>query len=191
MQVTTASRLPGTGLRRRVGADLLGRRAIDLAGKRCPRFRHAASGNGGEKQRLLPRGRLQLGSLGGERGLVEGVALGERDDLLLLLAAPRRTPSAPRARCDRRRRCPRQWHRPGAAARRQRSTWPRNRVPRPGALVRAFDQARNVGQHEIARRRFDHAEIGMQRREGIVGDLRLGARSPSPGRWTCRRWAAR
>src|SRR3954470_8479222 len=84
MRVTTASRLPGTGLRSRVGAALLGLRAIDLPGKRCPRLRYAASGNGGEKQRLLPRGPLQLGSLGRERGLVEGVALGEGDDLLLL-----------------------------------------------------------------------------------------------------------
>ena len=32
----------------------------------------------------------------------------------------------------------------------QRSTWPRKRSPMPGAFVRALDQPRNVGQHEIA-----------------------------------------
>ena len=42
------------------------------------------------------------------------------------------------------------------------------------ALVRAFDQAGNVGEHEIALVDLHHAEAGMQRRERIVGDLRLG-----------------
>ena len=44
----------------------------------------------------------------------------------------------------------------------------------PGAFVRALDQARNVGQHEVEARRAHHAEVGMQRGEGVVGDLRLG-----------------
>ena len=47
-------------------------------------------------------------------------------------------------------------------------------VAEAGALVRAFDQAGNVGQHEFAAVALDHAELGMQRGEGIVGDLRLG-----------------
>ena len=42
------------------------------------------------------------------------------------------------------------------------------------ALVRAFDQAGNVGEHEIAVVDLHHAEAGMQRRERIIGDLRLG-----------------
>ena len=45
-----------------------------------------------------------------------------------------------------------------------------------GAFMRAFDQARDVGEHEFAALVADDAEIGMQRREGIVGDLRLGGR---------------
>ena len=41
------------------------------------------------------------------------------------------------------------------------------------ALCRAFDEARNVGQHEpAARAEIDDAETGVQRSEGIVGDLR-------------------
>ena len=43
-----------------------------------------------------------------------------------------------------------------------------------GALVRALDQARNVGQHEVEAGRAHDAQVGMQRRERIVGDLRLG-----------------
>jgi hypothetical protein len=42
------------------------------------------------------------------------------------------------------------------------------------AFMRAFDQAGNVGQHEFARVDARHAEARMQRRERIVGDLRLG-----------------
>ena len=41
----------------------------------------------------------------------------------------------------------------------------------PGALVRAFDQAGNVGHHELAVADLHHAQPGMQRGEGIVGDL--------------------
>ena len=44
--------------------------------------------------------------------------------------------------------------------------------PRP--LVGALDQPRDIGQHEVARRRAHHAEVGVERREGVVGDLGLG-----------------
>ena len=47
-------------------------------------------------------------------------------------------------------------------------------VAEPGALVRALDQAGNVGQHELAPVHRHHAEAGVKRRERIVGDLRLG-----------------
>ncbi len=47
-------------------------------------------------------------------------------------------------------------------------------VAEAGALMRAFDQAGNVGQHEFAAVDADHAELRMQRGEGIVRDLRLG-----------------
>jgi len=40
--------------------------------------------------------------------------------------------------------------------------------------VSAFDQARNIGQHEFTAVDVDHAELRMQRGERIVGDLRLG-----------------
>ena len=46
-----------------------------------------------------------------------------------------------------------------------------------GALMRALDQPGNVGQHEIALADAHHAEIGMERRERIVGDLGLGRRN--------------
>ena len=45
------------------------------------------------------------------------------------------------------------------------------------ALVRALDQAGHVGHHEaavVAER--DHAQVGHERGEGVVGDLRLGRR---------------
>ena len=42
------------------------------------------------------------------------------------------------------------------------------------AFMRAFDQAGNVGDDEFARVDAGDAEAGMQRGEGIVGDLRLG-----------------
>ncbi len=50
------------------------------------------------------------------------------------------------------------------------------------AFVRALDQPRNVGQHEIVVARAHHAEIGMQRGEGVVRDLWLGRRDGSEER---------
>ena len=47
-------------------------------------------------------------------------------------------------------------------------------VAEPDTLMCALDQAGNVGQHELAAVAVDDAELRMQRREGIVGDLRLG-----------------
>ena len=46
-------------------------------------------------------------------------------------------------------------------------------VADPRTLVRALDQPRNVGEHELRALVADDAEVRMQRREGIVGDLRL------------------
>ena len=40
--------------------------------------------------------------------------------------------------------------------------------------MRALDQAGNIGEHEFAPVAADHAELRLQRRERIVGDLRLG-----------------
>ena len=45
-----------------------------------------------------------------------------------------------------------------------------------GALVGTLDQAGNIGEHEVAAADPDHAEIGMERGERIVGDLGLGGR---------------
>ncbi len=42
------------------------------------------------------------------------------------------------------------------------------------AFMRALDQPRNIGEHEFAAVAGDDAELRMQRREGIIGDLRLG-----------------
>ncbi len=49
-------------------------------------------------------------------------------------------------------------------------------VAEAGAFMRALDQAGNVGQHEFALVDRDDAELGMQRGEGIVGDLGLAPR---------------
>ena len=56
-----------------------------------------------------------------------------------------------------------------------RSTWPRNLRAQARAFRGAFDQAGDVGQHEaLAHRQVDHAEVGGQGRERIVGDLGRG-----------------
>ena len=47
-----------------------------------------------------------------------------------------------------------------------------------GTFVRSFDQTGNVGQNEFLLPGPDHAEVGMQGGEGIVGDLGPGARHP-------------
>src|SRR5262249_34664877 len=47
-------------------------------------------------------------------------------------------------------------------------------VAEPRAFMRTLDQARNIGEDEFAAVDLDHAELGMQRRERVVGDLRLG-----------------
>src|SRR5580704_5580724 len=47
-------------------------------------------------------------------------------------------------------------------------------VAETDAFMGAFDQARNVGEHEFAATNVDHAELRMQRGERVIGDLRLG-----------------
>src|SRR6202158_3114074 len=47
-------------------------------------------------------------------------------------------------------------------------------IAEPGRLMRAFDQAWNVRQHESPPVGIHDAELRMQRSEWIVGDLRLG-----------------
>ncbi len=46
-------------------------------------------------------------------------------------------------------------------------------VAEAGAFMRALDQPRNIRQHEFAAVGIHHAELRMQRGEGITGDLRL------------------
>jgi hypothetical protein len=46
-------------------------------------------------------------------------------------------------------------------------------VAETGAFMRAFDQAGDIRQHEFAAVGIHHAELRMQRGEGIVGDLRF------------------
>ena len=49
-------------------------------------------------------------------------------------------------------------------------------VAEPGALARALDQPRQIGEHELLAMRLDHAELRAQRGEGVIGDLGPGAR---------------
>ena len=42
------------------------------------------------------------------------------------------------------------------------------------AFVRALDQAGNVGEHEVDAADAHDAEVGVERGERIIGDLRLG-----------------
>jgi hypothetical protein len=48
--------------------------------------------------------------------------------------------------------------------------------PQALALARTFDETRHVGDGVTRRARLDDAEVGVQRREGVVGDLRAGGR---------------
>ena len=48
----------------------------------------------------------------------------------------------------------------------------------PGALGGALDQAGDVGQHDLAVVELDRAQHRLQRRERIVGDLRIRPRQP-------------
>ena len=61
---------------------------------------------------------------------------------------------------------------------RVRSTWARKSCPSPAPSLGALDQARDVGDHELAVVAVERAEDGLQRRERIRGDLRLRAREP-------------
>src|SRR5262249_7659025 len=51
---------------------------------------------------------------------------------------------------------------------------PEEAVAQPGALMRALDEAGDIGEDEFAALVFDPPEVGMQRCEGIIGNLRLG-----------------
>ena len=45
-------------------------------------------------------------------------------------------------------------------------------VAKPDAFMRAFDEARNIGNDELAPVDGGNAKVGVKRRERIVGDLR-------------------
>ena len=61
-----------------------------------------------------------------------------------------------------------------------------------GALARALDQAGHVGEHEFAVVVDPHdAELRVQRRERVVGDLRAGRATRRRATSTCRHWAGR
>ena len=51
-------------------------------------------------------------------------------------------------------------------------------VAEAGAGARALDQPGDVGDHELAVGRLERAEVRLQRRERVAGDLRLRAREP-------------
>ena len=74
---------------------------------------------------------------------------------------------------------------------RVRSTWARKSWPRPAPSRGALDQARDVGDHELAVVGVERAEHRLERRERVGGDLRRGAREARAAATTCRRWAAR
>ena len=116
---------------------------------------------------------FELRRLGGKRGLVQGVALGKGDDLLLLrqvraigleLGAHRAVGGGDVVL--------------GGVDEVQQHAAALDVAEEARAetctLVCALDQTRDVGQHEIDARLAHDAEVGMQRGEGIVGDLGLG-----------------
>ena len=60
---------------------------------------------------------------------------------------------------------------------RARSTWRRNRWPRPLPFARALDEPGDVGDDELGVvAEPHHAEVGLERGERVVGDLGLGRR---------------
>ena len=64
-------------------------------------------------------------------------------------------------------------------------------VAEPGAVARALDQPRDVGDHELAVVGVERAEHRLERRERVGGDLRAARASAAPAARTCPRWAAR
>ena len=48
-------------------------------------------------------------------------------------------------------------------------------VTETNAFMRALDQAGNIGEHEFAPVASDYAELRLQRRERIIGNLWLGS----------------
>ena len=56
---------------------------------------------------------------------------------------------------------------------RARSTWRRNVWPRPAPLGRALDETGDVGEHELVVAEAHDTEVRLERRERVVGDLRL------------------
>src|SRR5581483_10703453 len=82
------SRLPRArgGSGRVLGALFFGR-PLDFACERRHDLFHATARDGRHRERLLARRGFQSRCLVGERRLGEGIALGERDDLLLALQA--------------------------------------------------------------------------------------------------------
>src|SRR3974390_1310008 len=59
-------------------------------------------------------------------------------------------------------------------------------VAEAGTEMGTLDQAGNVGKHELTAIDRNHTELGMQRREGIVGYLRLrGAHRRQQGGLPC------
>ena len=166
----TAARRP----RRLLGASAPPARPLDDLEQRAQHFGHALAAHRGNHQRRLfgralePR-HLLFDVVGAQR-----VGFVERDDLRLVRQSVAVGGKLGAHRLDRPRRHRRSVPSTRCSNTRQRSTWPRKPVAETDAFMRAFDQSRNVGEHEFAAVDIDHAELRMQRGERIIGDLRLG-----------------
>ena len=73
----------------------------------------------------------------------------------------------------------------------QRSTWPRKRSPRPAPSCAPSIRPGMSASTNSVSSHAHHAELRLQRGEGIVGDLRLARPRPPRGTSTCRHWAGR
>ena len=74
----------------------------------------------------------------------------------------------------------------------QRSTWPRKRSPSPApSLAPSISPGRSASTNSLVMRPRTTPSCGCRVVNGIVGDLRPGARHARRGRSICRHWAGR
>ena len=55
-------------------------------------------------------------------------------------------------------------------------------VAQAPALGRPLDETRDIGHHELVAVEADHAQVGLEGRERVIGDLGLGGRDPGDQR---------
>src|SRR5262245_2489096 len=146
-------------------------RLVDLLDQRAQHLRHARAGRSRDHERRAPGRALEAGDLLFQRFRRERIGFVERDHFgFLCEAAAIGLELRPHGLVGL------AGMLAGAVDEMQEDAaaldMTEEAVAEARAFVRAFDQTRNIGEHELALVDRDHAELRMQRGERIVGDLR-------------------